>query len=148
MEGGALNDHVGFTGTRHGMTKTQRDTLFELLRSLRGEDGDGQEFHHGACRGSDAGAARVAKAMGYVVHAHPSWNVKWTDNDAIDEADVVHNRLDELTRNQAIVQSCHTIIAAPLTAMEERRSGTWATVRRARKANRRVIIMSPSKEDA
>ena len=39
---------IGFTGTRHGMTKNQEKELEKLVKAK-----EIQEFHHGMCIGSD-----------------------------------------------------------------------------------------------
>ncbi len=46
-----------------------------------------------------------------------------------------------MARNQAIADDCDILLAFPQTADEQWRSGTWATVRKARKANKEVIIL-------
>lgn len=48
-----------------------------------------------------------------------------------------------LDRNHAIVDECSVLIAAPRSLTEEQRSGTWATVRYARKMGRPVVILDP-----
>jgi hypothetical protein len=49
---------------------------------------------------------------------------------------------DNLTRNRDIVDTASMLIAAPEGNAERLRSGTWATVRYARKAKKKVIILS------
>jgi predicted Rossmann fold nucleotide-binding protein DprA/Smf involved in DNA uptake len=45
-----------------------------------------------------------------------------------------------LERNKDIVNSCEQLIACPLTQEEELRSGTWATIRYARKTNKHILL--------
>lgn len=45
-----------------------------------------------------------------------------------------------MARNVRIVADCDVLLAFPYDSGEELRSGTWATVRRARKARRRVVV--------
>ena len=45
-----------------------------------------------------------------------------------------------MARNDRMVADCDVLLAFPHHAREELRSGTWATVRRARKARRRVVV--------
>ena len=51
---------IGFTGTRYGMTQSQALQLTQLLAELHSQHGV-QEFHHGACVGSDAEAHRLIR---------------------------------------------------------------------------------------
>lgn len=46
---------------------------------------------------------------------------------------------------QAIVRMCTHLIAAPRTLEEERRSGTWATIRYAKRCGRPVMILAPER---
>ena len=46
-------------------------------------------------------------------------------------------------RNRAIVEGCDVLIAAPPTAHELPRGGTWYTIRHARKRNRKAVIIAP-----
>lgn len=47
------------------------------------------------------------------------------------------------TRNQDIVDACDVLVAAPAAHAPQSRGGTWQTVRRARTAQKRVIIVWP-----
>jgi len=49
-----------------------------------------------------------------------------------------------LERNSDIVADSDLLLATPRFYEEELRSGTWATVRRARKANKPLIIVWPN----
>ena len=52
--------------------------------------------------------------------------------------------LPYLVRNRAIVaEGIDGLIAAPKGWVEEQRSGTWATIRYARQAGRRIWIVRP-----
>lgn len=55
---------------------------------------------------------------------------------------------DYLARNHDIVDAAGLLIAAPSGPAEKRRSGTWATVRHARKQGTRIWIVLPSGEIA
>lgn len=45
-----------------------------------------------------------------------------------------------MKRNDALVAHCDVLLAFPPTAQEQLRSGTWATIRRARKAGKEVLM--------
>lgn len=51
-----------------------------------------------------------------------------------------------MARNDRMVADCDALLAFPYHRREEQRSGTWATVRRARRAGRRVTI-APLRDD-
>jgi predicted Rossmann fold nucleotide-binding protein DprA/Smf involved in DNA uptake len=46
-------------------------------------------------------------------------------------------------RNKVIVRETEILIAVPAETMEQHRSGTWSTVRYARKLERAVCIIRP-----
>ena len=51
---------------------------------------------------------------------------------------VMPSMTDPLDRNQAMIDNCDVLIACPRTHREVDRSGTWATVRRGRRADRTI----------
>ena len=115
--------NIGFTGSRYGMSKAQREQFAWLMLRLKTNT-----FHHGAAVGADTQAAAfVRKNPGIEIVAHPASD-------------------DPLKRNREIVAACDVLIAAPLTDKEELRSGTWATVRYARAAGKPVVMLSRGKE--
>lgn len=117
---------VGFTGTRAWMSLAQQRQLVDVLRWLGAAsraEGRVSEFHHGAAEGADTEAAHYAREQGYCEVPHPAGS-------------------DPLQRNREIVAAVDVLIAAPLTDKEERRSGTWATVRYARAAQKPVVMLS------
>jgi predicted Rossmann fold nucleotide-binding protein DprA/Smf involved in DNA uptake len=52
-----------------------------------------------------------------------------------------------MVRNDLMVAACTELIGFPYTLVEELRSGTWATIRRARRA-RRAVRLFPLREGA
>lgn len=128
---------VGFTGTQEGMTRLQLAFLESVLARLGPE-----EFHHGDCVGADCQAHEVVREQWprcrIVIHP-PVNNAKR----AFCSGDEVKESRDYLVRNLAIVALCEELIAAPKTAAEELRSGTWTTVRAARKAQKPIHILRP-----
>jgi hypothetical protein len=58
--------HLGFTGTRHGMTEAQ----LAAYRTLITEIGP-HTLHHGDCIGSDAMANAASRATGNRTESHP-----------------------------------------------------------------------------
>lgn len=134
---------VGFTGSSEGMTEEQAKALWAWLGLLKKElkiDQEEMEFHHGDCIGADSDAHDLARICKYKTVAHPPIN---ESKRAFKKADVILEAKQYLARNQDIAEVCDVLLATPKEAEEILRSGTWSTVRRARKLNKEVIILSP-----
>jgi hypothetical protein len=128
---------IGFTGTRRGMTDAQIAALRSLLLSSSGE------FHHGDCIGADAQAHDVAVALGFEPVIHPPINPAKRAYKCAQSAHVCEPK-EYLARNKDIVRSTEMLIAAPAEDTEQQRSGTWSTVRFARKLGRKIWIILPN----
>lgn len=115
--------HVGFTGTQHGMTSPQLRTLAELLIACK--------FHHGDCLGADAQAHGIARQLGCQLYIHPC--TLREKRAFCTPAFVVYPPRAPLKRNEDIVDTTSWLIAAPGQDVEVMRSGTWATIRFARR---------------
>jgi predicted Rossmann fold nucleotide-binding protein DprA/Smf involved in DNA uptake len=135
---------VGFTGTREDTTCEQHKALCGWLRDLRERVGSPAEFHHGCCIGADAEAvdAVLTHLPGARVIAHPPTNLGWLSDSALDLSHERREAADYLVRNRDIVDACDVLLACP-KGPEERRSGTWSTVRLARKLGRPVVVFWP-----
>lgn len=133
---------VGFTGTRSGMNPRQLDELTEYLKDLL-EDFPSVVFHHGGCVGADAQAHAIVKALGIPVMVHPASTVakKWKAN--LEKPYFAYEPKPPLERNHDIVDLCDVLIAAPRTCDEEPRSGTWSTVRYARRTEVHIYYLFP-----
>ncbi len=125
---------AGFTGTQRGMTEKQKETFAKLMERV-------DELHHGDCIGADSDAHKIAKELGKRVHIYPPSN---PNKRAFNDGDLVNAEKEYLDRNHDIVDSSDFLIAAPKGNKEELRSGTWATIRYARKRNKKVVIILPS----
>jgi hypothetical protein len=129
--------HIGFTGTRKGATGRQIAELQYYWHNLRlGYPEREIWLHHGAARGADAEAWTIAFRLGFKIWIHPS--------DVPGERSYAYaDRCDEpeapLARNKTIVQaSTYIMYACPFEMNEQRRGGTWATIRYAKQAVERV----------
>lgn len=132
--------HVGFTGTQQGMTERQRERVRELLEY--------KDFwgHHGMCVGADAefdGIARLCKGFRWM-YIHPCTIESRRAVINRTDYDIVFSVQDPLTRNRDIVQSSDLVIATPKTIREERRSGTWATIRYTCESGKKLYIVAPN----
>lgn len=130
---------IGFTGTQQGMTAEQNAAVWRLLKGNLPLD----EFHEGDCVGADGAAAVIARKLGYWIISHPPLI---QTKRAFFPADEERPPRDYLVRNHNIVQETQEMIATPFQAEEIIRSGTWATIRFAKKLRRKVTIILPSGE--
>jgi hypothetical protein len=126
---------VGFTGTQKGMTENQRINLIEYMRVYA------KEFHHGDCIGSDSEAHEEVKKLRIPIVIHPS--IKENKRAFCKGYSYLKKRKSYVERNCDIVDSCEVLIACPKSEKEELRSGTWATVRYARRVGKMVVILNP-----
>lgn len=129
--------NVGFTGTRQGMTYKQFSAFIDLIACLHPD-----EFHHGDCVGADEQAGNfVAADTATHVVIHPPQEIG--KNRAWCVGHEFRDPLPYLARNHKIVDETDLLIATPKTRGEELRSGTWATIRYARRKGRPVRILFP-----
>jgi len=134
---------VGFTGTQGGMTEAQRKSLRTVLKELHSGELGEDEFHYGACVGADSQAVLEAFDVGYVIVAYPANDVAMTKQGLIHEQAVAVASMPALRRNKMIVDNSDILIAAPKYMSESLRSGTWSTVRYARKQSKPIIYIWP-----
>lgn len=128
---------MGFTGTRGGMTNRQKKAFMILLENL-----DPTEFHHGDCIGADANAHLIADAHAVPIIIHPPEDSKQRAYCLANTPRImILNPKPYLERNHDIVDQTDYLVATPRETKEELRSGTWATIRYARKVNKQVIII-------
>jgi len=127
---------VGFTGSEKGMKDLQRDALMRWLHRL-----EATEFHHGDCIEADMWAhmmvlnIRPIRYIKIVIHP-PDVGRKRAFCCLADE---VRPEKPYLDRNKDIVNETAVLVASPFTYLERLRSGTWSTVRYARRLGRPVI---------
>ena len=131
-------NHVGFTGTQdlHWVNKERKKKLADALRLLHQKGY--HTFHHGDCVGADELASQMAEIIGFAIHIHPPVN----NSKRAFCAGFVFPPKKYLARNKDIVEGTELLIALPKDpSKEELRSGTWSTVRYARKIGKRVYIL-------
>lgn len=129
---------VGFTGSSEGMSKNQIVQCWHWLGFFKAIDKTSFEFHHGDCVGADDEAHEIARLHKYKTVAHPPIN---ESKRAFKKADVILEAKKYLTRNKDIAKVCDVLLAAPKEDVEVLRSGTWSTIRKARKFGKEVIIL-------
>lgn len=132
--------NVGFTGTKDGLNKAQEQALGLLVLKLLN---DAKPFigHHGDCVGADASFHGICLNFGLSVVIHPPIDPKLRAFCTL--GSVMRLPKPYLKRNHDIVDETDVLIACPNSSREELRSGTWATVRYARKQRKTIWIVYP-----
>lgn len=133
---------VGFTGSRTSVTMEQLETLYKLLEQVVPFEG-----HHGDCIGSDVDFHRAASQNSQPVVIHPPLDEKHRAYCF----EVCFSPLtpkvlapkEFLERNKDIVHATTMLIATPDSPKEKLRSGTWSTIRYARKLGKKVHVILP-----
>ena len=131
---------IGFTGNRLGLTSNQTITMKLLARNF-----PNTTWRHGDCIGADAEfhdiVSEHAKNPYIIIHPPIISQAR-----AFKTGYKIHKIMQPkpyLTRNQDIVNASSLLIAAPKHLIEETRSGTWSTIRYAKKKHVPVIILDP-----
>ncbi len=135
---------IGFTGTRKGMTPLQRSSLAAHLKHLQ-NDSLAFAVHTGCCLGADEQfvelCAEVFRCCVRIV-GHPGDWGPLVSQAACARSNVLLPCKPHLERNRDIVAESECLIAAP-EAAETLRSGTWSTVRHARRLRMPITIVWP-----
>jgi hypothetical protein len=136
-----VSERIGFTGTREGLTDTQHLKLWEAIKRS-----GAKKAHHGCAIGADEEFALLAGSgldPGRVIVGHPSNIPSQTSARALSVCDEVKPARPPLDRNEDIVDACDVLFACPAGPLEIMRSGTWATVRHARKRGKPIVLFYP-----
>lgn len=127
---------VGFTGSRHGMTQQQKNTITALLISrLRPS-----EVHHGVCVGSDAQFHAIVQDVlpDCAICGHSPINQRLMAQ--LSGFTIVYPPLEYHARDRAIVNSSDILLATPNSYSPQPHSGTWFTIHYAKD---KAIIIYP-----
>lgn len=127
---------LGFTGTRLGMTDPQRMETGNTLNIYRPHHGV-----HGGAPGADLDFHDICLKVGDVrCEVFPARDdlPLWVVETALE----VWKVQPPLQRNTDIVNSCTLLLATP-AGKEIVRSGTWATVRYARRQHKHIRLVYP-----
>ena len=127
---------LGFTGTEKGMSLEQLWKFYYAVEYLMPD-----EMHHGDCIGADSDAAHICFLLKVKTISHPPIDDKAR---AFTLSNIVLPPKGYLIRNREIVDSCDMLIATPKEMREQKRSGTWATIRYAKQINRIILIIFPN----
>lgn len=130
---------IGFTGSREGMNKQQKQALLYVLCGIVHLH-DEVEGHHGQCIGADEQFAMICKEIGIRTAAHPPTYDRYKSNFV---SDITFDPKPFLTRNLDIVTASELLIATPKTREREPRSGTWVTIRYAEEQSKIIFRLLP-----
>lgn len=126
---------VGFTGTRKGLTALQKVGLATTLVAFQP-----QFVQHGDCVGADAEFHAICQPR-FPIDVRPS---TLSEQRAFcSGARHVFLPRQPKERNCDLVNTSDVVIACPKSNAEELRSGTWMTIRYARKQNKPLVIIYP-----
>lgn len=129
---------IGMTGNREGISTDALVSLLEVLKSM-----EIQEIHHGDCIGADKIFHDVLYEMfldKLKIVIHPPNNNALR---AYCKSNFILPPKPYLDRNKDIVDASDILIAFPSSRTEILRSGTWSTIRYARKINKKILIIYP-----
>lgn len=138
---------VGFTGSRRGMAPLARGKVQALLM-LYFVHTISCTLHHGDCVGSDEEVEKLASDLGYYTMAYPASDVaeRWLAKTA---SHLTRDPMPALQRNEFIVAESDVLIATVqgfTPNAEQLRSGTWATIRYAKKEDCPIWLVNPMGE--
>ena len=134
---------IGFTATRRGMTPPQALKVDLLIKEFITQGV--QVAHHGMCVGGDAEFHVLARKAKLYMEGHPGVDKQ---GKVTQRAPVVCDSYWPskyfLLRNPEIVDASQVMLAAPAQKQEKLRgSGTWATIRYARRVCKPLVIVYP-----
>lgn len=125
---------IGFTGTRNGMTAKQKKVVAEIIKMK-----SPIFVVHGDCEGADTDFHNICLPL-FPIRIRPCNHKSRAWNDGASD---IMNVKSPLERNKDIVRDSNLLVATPPTSEEIKRSGTWHTIRHARKMNVPRIIVWP-----
>ncbi len=134
---------VGLTGTRQGMTFSQRNEVARIVEMLNPRC----VAHHGCCEGADMDFDAICRRYGIRRHLHPGCNSRGDTPTSVlppdNESYVLEQVLPYLVRDKIIAERVELLIGIPKGYDEEQRSGTWTTIRMRRKTGLPILVIYP-----
>ena len=135
--------HIGFTGTRHGMTDAQMSAVTRLIGDCVAQWASTiapMTAHHGDCIGADAQFHGFCERRGFNIVGHLPVDEAYR---AFCRFDVTREPKKHMQRNAQIVRAADVMIAAPFSQEEQSFGGTWRTVQMTRKAGKPLALVLP-----
>lgn len=129
---------IGFTGTREikKISKERLSYLEDEILALLVDNDFKVTAVHGCAEGADTFFHECCLLNNIPIIGRPSYTNNLTG------FEFLHLPEAPLTRNKKIVDDCDVLIALPINPeVEELRSGTWSTIRYAKKQSKQIIIV-------
>ena len=131
----------GFTGTRTGLNNTQKDKINKLFEENIKQNKT-IEIHHGDCVGADSEIHAICEKIinkyeNMKIIIHPPSDKKLR---AFCKSSLICDPKPYLKRNKDIIDGTDILIACPYSNEEQLRSGTWSTIRYAKKKNKQILL--------
>jgi hypothetical protein len=127
---------IGFTGSRKGITLMQKQFVAQILK-----ENQATHVNHGDCVGADESFHEISHNLQLSISVFPPDKSSLRAHCSPEGEGVLHPEEGFLKRNHRIVDSSDILIACPESSKEQLRSGTWSTVRYARKKGKRVLLV-------
>jgi len=132
---------VSVSGSRDGSTPYQHQQVKLFIKTYHEYI---EELHHGQCKGFDEEVHDLAMEHSIKIVIHPATKQKYLSDR---KSEIMLPPKEYLERNKDLSQVCHLLIAAPSTEEEVMRSGTWSTIRYARKKGKKIWIIPPERKE-
>jgi hypothetical protein len=119
---------IGFTGSRWGMGEVREPVVSYIVEKL-----NPNKANHGMCAGADTEFHHIVRKVNdgtWIKGFPPTEQGKFY---VLSDCDELQEAKDYLDRDRDIVDESDVMIATPETEQEKQRSGTWYTIRYAKK---------------
>lgn len=135
------------TATQHGLTDAQTRGVSGFFSMYHVTDRI-NSLHNGGCIGGDEEIAEIAYSFLPRINIilHPGDTPKKWSTRVFELASEIFPHRGNLERNRYMVDIATHVLACPREGTEVLRSGTWATIRYAKKTGKRLTIIYPSGE--
>lgn len=135
---------LGFSGTQKGMTEAQTEAVWSMIAAIALIYPQGKvNAHHGLCIGADWQFHVMCRGWVIPIIGHPPVNKSKVAKFDMSDFAYLWDDKDYLDRNTDIVNCSTSFIGAPGEMEEQLRSGTWSTIRKAKKKGIRGVIVFP-----
>jgi hypothetical protein len=143
---------IGITGTRNPLTDAQRHTLGLMLMTIMHRVPRMRAIHHGCATGADEYAHQITLTIpGSDIYGHPGYGANKRQPYLMpivpEQFTILYPAKTYRERNLDIVTYSRLLIACPAYPEQDARSarsGTWQTVRFARKVPIPVLLVIPN----
>lgn len=134
---------IGFSGTQKGMADKQAEEVWNILVATALIFPSKASAHHGLCVGADFMFHTMCMSLGIPIIGHPPVNKSKVAKFNMLDFTYLWEDKEYLDRNTDIVNCSTSFIATPAEMEEQLRSGTWSTIRKAKKKGIRGVIVFP-----